>query len=578
MPNPKLETLIDAFDTNNFSSNWVSFVFGGATLQLNNKRVEITYPAASTSITDGDISSVHSYDLTESYAFFQVQTVPNPGTNADAELRICTTGITFDNFFRWVYEAGTLYAQYMKAGNKVTVNSFAYDSGLHRWWKISEHNGVITWATSPDGKTYTTQGTFTHGMVITSSQILLAGICFQNETSPGAFYFDNCNIVPVPTPATLPTPDTRISYTPKSKYAFLLYLNGTFFADITGIAQERKTVKTRNESDQIDFVASMDKINTLCNTLGLDMFDLFQAAATEVRVVRYGTVYSAGELGPWNGRVGSDRVLKFQAKGWYDLMKARRVTGDYSGQSALTIIQSIFNATLARTFGNAGNFSGLVIGNVPSVDNTTVYPEQQYDDKTLYDAMYEMTNEPNGPDIEFTWDKRLNIYHPAQGVTRDDIIFTYPFGNVKDIEFSVDPTRIVNSLVGKGKGSVGDQITSPLGDAVSAQKYGLREDTADFPNITDQTQLDNLTQSHLNVYKTPVIINKIMFDGSGVVSAPVVGSFNVGDQVRIFLKNASPYKDLTKFYTIDQIEVFIGENDEEDVTLSVSDSNLAKNG
>jgi len=571
----KLETLIDAFDADNFSANWIPFVFGGAKLILNNKRVEMSYPAASTSATDGDLVSATTYDLTGSYAFFQVQAVPNPGTLADAEIRI---KIDATNWFRWIYEGGTLIAQYMKAGSKNNIASFTYDPGQHRWWKISESGGVITWWTSSDGKTFTSQGTFTHGMTITAVSLLLAGTCFQNEVSPGSFYFDNCNIIPTPAPAVIGYVDNRISYTPKSKYQFLAYVNGQFFADLTGIADNRQFVTSRNDPDSIHFDCSIDKINTLCKTLNINMSDLFQSCITEVRVARYGTVITAGELGVWDGNVGGDRRAKFTASGWFELMKSRRVTTTYTGQTGLFIAKDLFANTLARQYGSNGNYSGLVLGNTPSVDNTTVYPLQQYDDKTIFDALKDMSNEPNGFDFEFTWDKRFNIYHPAIGVVRSDVIFSYPFGNVKDIIYSVDPTKIVNTLAGDGKGAVGDKLTVSLSDAVTAQRYGIRDDRVNYPNVTDLTQLTNLTQAHLNVHKNPLVINQIKYDGSGRVNAPQVGELHVGDQVRISVSNLNLFKDINKYYIIDRITVALGQADEEDVTLNVSDPSLAKNG
>lgn len=378
---------------------------------------------------------------------------------------------------------------------------------------------------------------------------------------------------------TLPTPDTRISYTPKSKYSWLVYVNGQFFADLTGIADNRQFVITRNDSDQITFDCSVDKIISLCNTLKINMSDLFQSCISEIRVLRYGTVITAGELQPWDGNVGGDRRAKFIAKGWFELMKSRRVTTSYTSQSALFIAKDLLTQTLSRVYGSNGNYNGLVIGATPSTDNTTVYPLQQYDDKVIYDALKEMSNEPNGFDFEFTWDKRFNIYHPAVGVVRSDVIFSYPFGNVKDIIYSVDPTKIVNTIVGKGKGASGtDQPTVSLSDSITAQQYGIRDDRIDFSNISDQTQLTNLTQSHLNVYKNPLVINQVRYDGSGRINAPAVGELHVGDRVRINVSNLNLFKDISKYYVIDRISVALGQADEEDVTLNVADPNLAKNG
>lgn len=364
--------------------------------------------------------------------------------------------------------------------------------------------------------------------------------------------------------------DTRISYTPQDKYRWQVFLNNNMFADLTGLCDKRRVVITRNDSDQISASISIDKLAALASALNVNINDIFQSWSSEIRVSRYGTVLSAGELHPWTANIGSDRKINFVARGWFELLKWRRVNATYTNTSALSILQTEFTNTLARPYGNSGNYNGMALNLVPGIDSTNVYSNMQYDQKTLYDMIQEMTQEHNGFDIEFTWDRKLNIFYPYIGVPRPDIVFTYPNGNVKDIGYSVDPGHSFNSLTARGKGNGTGQNQTTVSDTPSQQEHGLREDVLDYTNITDTTALQNAAQADQNIYKEPLILHSIMFDGTGKTGAPVVGSFHVGDLIQIVVKNFKLYADVNQFFRIDQIQIDIGEHDEEDVTLQVS--------
>lgn len=190
-----LSTLQDPFNAGSLNAGlWTQFTGGSATMTYAASGAQVNYPSSSTSSTDGDISSNTTYDLTGSFAYLQVLTVPSAATSADAEMRL-----KFDasnNWFRWVYEGGTLFAQYRKAAANTTVTSFAYNSSTHKWWRIIEAGGTASWDTSTDGVSWTNRGTFVHGMTITSTTVLIAGTCFQNESTPGTYKWNNLNIIP----------------------------------------------------------------------------------------------------------------------------------------------------------------------------------------------------------------------------------------------------------------------------------------------------------------------------------------------------------------------------------------------
>lgn len=370
------------------------------------------------------------------------------------------------------------------------------------------------------------------------------------------------------------------SYSPKSKYNFFVYINGQLQADLASLAENRQFSQTRNDSDQISFTLSNDKLVDLCSKLHITVRQLLYAGITEIRVYRNNVPIVAGELGPWNGQLAEPRKINLQCYGWLDLFKQRLTSASFSSQSALSITQSLVTTTLALSYGSSGNYSGFQIGTVPSPDETPIYGASTplvYNDTTLYTAFTDFSKDVNGYDLEMTWDKKLNIYWPHIGAIRDDIVFTYP-GNIKDFQPSFDPTSMYNEVIARGSGSPPNQLTETLDDTTAQQIYGLRQMPLDLTHVADATLLTNIAQSELNVYKQPLLIQKIMFDGSGRTSAPQIGSFHIGDLIKVYVPEFGLTSSSKQYFCIDKIEVSIGPDDSEDVTLTLSDPDLAKTG
>lgn len=191
----KLGTLTSNFWGTSLDSNWTPFTAGGATLGYSAAGVTVTYPASSTSSTDGDIATITTYDFSASYALLLVTAVPsNAATSTDAEMRVFTDA---NNWFRFVKEGSSLICQRRKAGTNGTIATLTYNATTHKWWKLTEASGVVTWWTSSDGLSWTSRGTYTHGMTITAMKVLIAGTCFASQSSPGTFQFSQFNVDPV---------------------------------------------------------------------------------------------------------------------------------------------------------------------------------------------------------------------------------------------------------------------------------------------------------------------------------------------------------------------------------------------
>lgn len=191
-----ISNLYDNFNDNSLDgAKWWEVEGGTTTITETNNRMEVALPSSATSSDYGEIDSVNTYDLTGSSLHIETIATPSSSTAANAVLYIYADS---SNWFRWVLESGTLYAQRRNAGVKATVASVTFNSTTHKWWRIREASGVVYYDTSSDGLSWTNQGTYTHGMTITAMKAIVNGSCYQNETNPGSFVFDNFNVTDTP--------------------------------------------------------------------------------------------------------------------------------------------------------------------------------------------------------------------------------------------------------------------------------------------------------------------------------------------------------------------------------------------
>lgn len=204
-----MATFADPFNqTSVDSTKWAQATAGGATLSFDATGATVTYPSSSTASTAGSVSAKANYDLTGSYAYLQVLAVPSSSTNADAEMALL---LDSNNWLRWVYEGGTLYAQYMVAGTRNNATTFTYNSTTHKLWRIRESGGTIYWDTSADGSSWTNQASVANPISVKSLNAVIDGSCYEAETNPGTYKWNDFNTPPATVRNTTQSAVARIA-------------------------------------------------------------------------------------------------------------------------------------------------------------------------------------------------------------------------------------------------------------------------------------------------------------------------------------------------------------------------------
>jgi hypothetical protein len=171
---------------------WDNFTGGSATLSYGPSGVTVTFPASSTSSTDGDISTVSLYDLTSSAGYINVTQIASAATNADCSFTMTASS---GNLVAWQTEAGTLYAQHIIGGVQTNLFSVTFSSTTHAWWRIRESGGTSYWDTSTNGSNWTNRFSESNAITLNGLTVDIAGTCYKAETSPGEFTFLSFNTV-----------------------------------------------------------------------------------------------------------------------------------------------------------------------------------------------------------------------------------------------------------------------------------------------------------------------------------------------------------------------------------------------
>jgi hypothetical protein len=103
----------------------------------------------------------------------------------------------------------TLYASYKVTGTETFPASTTYSATDHRWLRISESGGTITWATSADGNSWTTFNTWTlAGFTVSDIKPTFYSGYDGVGAQPADSLFDNFNVAAAP-PTLSAFPVTR---------------------------------------------------------------------------------------------------------------------------------------------------------------------------------------------------------------------------------------------------------------------------------------------------------------------------------------------------------------------------------
>ena len=148
----KLHTLVDDFDDNSVDTGrWTQTNNTGTTGSESNQRYE--FACASNGVAFSQLTSAVTYDLTGSHALSRLA---DAGNQSIASLEAYPLIVQLDGSNRLFFVVtSNLIGIYKVDGGAQTGLSFpAYDSSVHKWFRIRESGGTVYFDYSTDGVTW----------------------------------------------------------------------------------------------------------------------------------------------------------------------------------------------------------------------------------------------------------------------------------------------------------------------------------------------------------------------------------------------------------------------------------------
>lgn len=369
--------------------------------------------------------------------------------------------------------------------------------------------------------------------------------------------------------------------------------DGTVLAELSGKAKNRTFTITRNAADDIDWYIDIDQLEDYCRSNGVQIQDpklLLITNQTEVRVKRYGTYLAAGQLTYKDGvlqETGDGNLLEVKAAGFLNLWTFRYTNASqiYTAEDMSQIAWNLIDSSqqgLNDPSGTIDPTTGLIVpgsatSGIPTADwdfgitqgtLATIGPyDRTYASMAISDALTDFCNVPGGFDMEITYDKKFNTY-AQMGVQRPDIVLEYP-GNMIVGEMTEDGTQVGNYVTAQGAGN-GDatQDVAYSVNAGSTSNYKVRQLFVQ-PSSLDSTDesLQDYSDWNLAQYQVPFNLPSITWN---TANGPAPTDFNLGDWVRVKIRNHPLYSDVDGFYRAEQLQVVVDDDDNELVTMMTS--------
>ena len=339
---------------------------------------------------------------------------------------------------------------------------------------------------------------------------------------------------------------------------------GELLGDFSGLSIGRNFVSTRNRPEQIILNFELDPLEQYARDSKTTIGELLEEGVNEIHISRGDEKVVAGQINYSRGTLQSDKkIYQVRAIGWLGLFigdggRNTRSVQTFSSTDQGDILFALINHTQTQTNGNIG----ITEGNIePTVDRDRTYPI----DKNIGDALIQMTEVIDGPDIEFTPDKVFNVYRRI-GEDRTYLIFEYP-RSIKSLSLDKNAIELVNYVPVRGQGNGDVQLRQIEENLASQSKYKLREKVLDLPDVSESATLAEHGQAEM-ILARPKELPFIVLDGN---QDPDFSLYGIGDSIKVVVKDSEYVSSISnRVYRIEQISVGIDEDDLETVTLGLS--------
>ncbi len=287
-----------------------------------------------------------------------------------------------------------------------------------------------------------------------------------------------------------------------------------------------------------------------------------KAMERDLLIYRYGSLISRTRMASVDGEVdASGGKHNVKCVGYFGLLdepidKTLTYTATDQGAIAWYLINYI----------QGKDSMGITQGNTTTgvLRDRTYYWYEMGGAKRLVEDLAKLEN---GFDFEITPSLAFNVYYPKKQNELDYSFFE--FGkNINKIRYNIDGMRLANVVKAMGAGQEEQTLMSSAADAASITTYGQRTAVKDYTDIVLKSTLTEKAHREVSLRKDPPTFYGLELVVGSEESDPPVGSYDVGDKIRVRADLA--WKTIDAYLRIYGIEIEIDENDVEHITLIVT--------
>lgn len=339
--------------------------------------------------------------------------------------------------------------------------------------------------------------------------------------------------------------------------------NGRLLGDIRHLAHSLRWTEQRNAAETVSFRMDLAQYEEYVARTGMSPYDFMDAGTTDIRLVRNGKDRIGAHLIKYSFSPNDPSVdIELSFSGYLNYFKDAYVDVAYNNVRQGEIAWGVINQYQGKQDGDFGIRRG-------PFTSLGVNPRQRNQmSANVKDFLTRLSNVINGPDFQFTPDKKFNTFD-AIGSHRPDIRLSYP-GNVASFSFERSVDSLANYVIGIGSGDGDDAPRVYSTDPFSRQALYRREKIVTFSSVEREETLQENTDGVLELLKDVRELPKFTL-ADGVLDLNDVG---IGDTIYAEMNGYIMFEHVRGFYRIEKIEVEVDDNDAEEVKLTFDDLNI----
>lgn len=351
-----------------------------------------------------------------------------------------------------------------------------------------------------------------------------------------------------------------------AKYEVLVYSkDGLPMGNIFALCENFEWSKTRNEAESVTFDLDLNRYEQYIETIGFgdNPYTFMEVGRNDIRIRRNGQWLLGTNIIKFNFSSSDNSIImKVSATGYLNYYKRRYVDIAYTDTPQQDILWGVIEQCNALAGGDYGITQGEHVG-------ATVNRDRNQIRKEVKSFFQQMANVINGPDFEFTADKKLNTYQ-AIGRYRPDVRLVYP-GNVASFSFDRSVEKVSNFIYGVGAGNGEDAIQAESEDSASQTYLYRREQIATYNSVVQEETLQQNIDAIKHYTKMPIELPDLTIQPDVLD----LSSIGVGDTLPIEMNGNKSLAHINGFYRIESIKCAVDQNGSETPTLTFDDIDIS---